>query len=171
MIFLSLYLYFYSGPEWIQDAEIGKAVRESLKCHMCKENLIAPVYTCPESHLICGYCYPNLDEEKADFCYCSQAIIRFPGIDRTVELVHKQVRCKYWEGGCTFMDNGRSIMNHVRVCEHRYSYDINDSGYIVSVVAAYIKYSYCMIIVPQKCADDVHSCRQTCIGFTFSDSE
>jgi hypothetical protein len=107
----------------MEHAEIGKAVRESLLCHICREKLVSPVYTCVECHFICGFCYPNLDGSGARTCYCSEAIIRFDGLNSTIELVHKQVDCKYTEDGCDFKDNAVRILNHVKICEHRYVFD------------------------------------------------
>jgi hypothetical protein len=108
------------GPESIEDAAIGKSVRKILECHICKENLVAPVYSCSEGHYICGLCFPTLDGDKVIHCYCTKAITRFPGLDRTIELVHKQAKCRYSEEGCPFKDNASSIINHVKVCTFRY---------------------------------------------------
>jgi hypothetical protein len=102
-----------------QDAEIGKTLRESLECYVCREKLIAPVFTCNQSHYICGLCYPNLQGSRAQSCYCSQPINRFPGLDRIVEYVHKEIECKYAAAGCTHKENARTIMNHIRTCRYR----------------------------------------------------
>jgi hypothetical protein len=111
---------FDRESEAMEHAQIGKAVRKNLECHICRETLVAPVYTCLDAHYICGFCYPKLEGHKAIYCHCLRAIIRFPGLDRTIEVVHKQVDCKYTEGGCSFTDNSRRIMDHVKICKYRY---------------------------------------------------
>jgi hypothetical protein len=117
--FYNYYLNINSDPESLENAKIGIAVRDTLECHICRDKLISPVHTCVECHYICGYCYPNLTGNRARKCYCSKAIIRFPGLDSTLKLVHNQVDCKYLEDGCKFKDNATTILDHVKVCKFR----------------------------------------------------
>jgi hypothetical protein len=103
-----------------EDTGIGKALRLSLMCVICHEKLIAPVHTCSQSHYVCGHCHLQLNDENKKICFCKSKIIRFEGLDRTVETVHTAVECRFSDAGCEAVSNGRFIFDHMRVCKYRY---------------------------------------------------
>jgi hypothetical protein len=108
-----------------QDSEIGKTVRENLECYICREKLIAPVSTCKQSHYVCALCYPRSSSKCG--C-CSEEVSPFPGLDRMVEYVHKEVDCRYADEGCAHKENARIIIDHIKTCRFGYvdEYYCND---------------------------------------------
>jgi hypothetical protein len=113
-----------------QDSEIGKTVRENLECYICRQKLIAPVSACKQGHYVCGLCDrdPSLYKSNWACGCCSEEVLRFPGMDRMVEYVHKGIDCRYADKGCTHKENARRIIEHIKTCSFGYvdEYYCND---------------------------------------------
>ena len=95
---------------------ISKSPEDTLKCPVCYNSLLPPVYQCRRGHLVCKGCIPQL--VKCPVCRTSIKGSRIRNLAIEQVISGQIIACSNSEEGCNVKLRGDVLEKHMHHCAY-----------------------------------------------------